>query len=239
MRTADREPAELVRRIALGTRMLTKQLLDSSRGRIVGLLRGGGLTADEMASRLGLTRSAIRAQITSMERDGVVRRAGQRPGTTRPSHVFELTPEVEQLLSSAYIPLLTQLIDVFTHGVPPRQLEAMLRKAGQKLADQLAQGRRPAGEVAVRVAMASALMNEQLGALTHVEGNGGYVIRGVGCPLAAVTGKHPGVCLAMESLVAEIVGAPVSECCDRSERPQCCFQIPKSRRVGTHRSARS
>ena len=58
------------------------------------------------------------------------------------------------------------------------------------------------------MAMASEMMNEQLGATTHVEGNGGYVIRGFGCPLAALTGKHPGVCLAMESLVAEVVGAP-------------------------------
>jgi predicted ArsR family transcriptional regulator len=210
--------------------MLRQQLLDSSRGRIVGVLRGGSLTADDIASQLGLTRSAIRAQITGMERDGVVRRAGQRPGTTRPSHLFELTPEIEQLLSSAYIPLVTQLIDVFAQGVPRRQLEAMLRKAGKNLADELSKGKRPAGDLASRVAMASALMNEELGALTHIEGNGRYLIRGVGCPLAALTGKHPGVCLAMESLVAEIIGAPVRECCDRSKRPHCCFEIRKSRR---------
>ena len=205
--------------------MLKKQLLDSSRGRIVTLLRGGGLTADDIASKLGLTRSAIRAQITGMERDGVVRRAGQRPGTTRPSHVFELTPELEQLLSSAYIPLLTQLIDVFAADLPVPQLDTMLRRTGKKLADELSHGKRPAGDLASRVAMVSEMMNEQLGAMTHVERNGGYVIRGVGCPLAALTGKHPGVCSAMESLVAEVVGVPVRECCDRSERPQCCFEI--------------
>src|SRR5687767_10547155 len=110
--------------------MFRKQLLDSSRGRIVALLRSGALTADDLASKLGLTRSAVRAQIMGMERDGVVRRAGQRPGATRPSHVFELTPEVEQLLSSAYIPLLTQLVDVFAAGLPADQLETMLRQAG-------------------------------------------------------------------------------------------------------------
>jgi predicted ArsR family transcriptional regulator len=214
--------------------MLKKQLLDSSRGRIVTLLRSGAATADDIASKLGLTRSAVRAQITGMERDGVVRRAGQRPGTTRPSHVFELTREVEQLLSSAYIPLLTQLIDVFADGVPSLQLETMLRQAGKKLADELSPRRRPSGHLSSRVAMASEMMNEQLGAITHVEANGGYVIRGVGCPLAALTGKHPGVCLAMESLVAEVVGAPVHECCDRSERPQCCFEVRRR-----HRNARS
>src|SRR5687767_15297878 len=89
----------------------------------------------------------------------------------------------------------------------------------------MSRGKRPAGNLAARVAMASEMMNEQLGATTHVKGNGGYVIRGFGCPLAALTGKHPGVCLAMESLVAEVVGVAVREYCDRSERPQCCFEI--------------
>ena len=205
--------------------MLRKQLLDSSRGRIVTLLRRGPLTADDIASTLRVTRSAIRAQITGMERDGVVRRAGQRPGTTRPSQVFELTPEVEVLLSTAYVPLLTHLVEVFSAGLPAAQLETLLRQAGKRLADELSRGRRPAGNLASRVAMASEMMNEQLGATTQVEANGRYVIRGFGCPLAALTGKHPGVCMAMESLVAEVVGEPVHECCDRSERPHCCFEI--------------
>lgn len=215
--------------------MLRNQLLDSSRGRIVSLLRAGTLTADDIASKLGITRSAIRAQLTGMERDGVVRRAGQRPGTTRPSNVFELTPEVEQLLSSAYIPLLTQLVHVFADGLPADQLETLLRRAGKRLADELSRGKRPAGNLALRVALASEMMNEQLGAMTRVEENGGYIIRGVGCPLAALTGKHPGVCLAMESLVAEVVGVPARECCDRSARPQCCFEI--RRRGQSHRTS--
>jgi hypothetical protein len=33
----------------------------------------------------------------------------------------------------------------------------------------------------------------------------------------------------MESLVAEVVGAPVRECCDRSDRPHCCFEaLPRA-----------
>src|SRR5688572_33062093 len=131
--------------------MLRHQLLDSSRGRIVTLLRGGPSTVDDIASKLGLTRSAVRVQLTGMERDGLVRRAGQRPGTTRPSHVFELTPEVEQLLSSAYIPLLTNLIQTFAEGLPANQVETILRQAGKGLAGDLTGGRRPAGNLGSRV----------------------------------------------------------------------------------------
>jgi predicted ArsR family transcriptional regulator len=207
--------------------MLRQQLLDTSRGRIVTLLRTGGLTADDIARKLGLTRSAVRVQITAMERDGVVRKVGKRPGTTRPSHVFELTPEVEQLLSKAYIPLLTQLVGVFAEALPTDQVEVLLRTTGKRLAHELSRGKRLSGGLRTRVATVSEMMNEELGAMTRVEGDGEIVIRGAGCPLAALTGKHRGVCLAMESLVTEIIGVPVRECCDRENKPRCCFEIQR------------
>ena len=205
--------------------MLRKQLLDTSRGRIVTLLRTGELTAEDIAKRLGLTQSAVRIQIAAMERDGVVRRVGKRPGITRPSHLFELTPEVEQLLSKAYVPVLTHLIDVFAESLPAQQVEMLLRRTGTALANDVSPGKISSGRLKQRVGKASELMNEHLGALTYVEGNGGISIRGAGCPLSALTGKHPGMCLAMETFVSEIVGVPVRECCDRKNRPRCCFEI--------------
>src|SRR5262245_35453540 len=108
--------------------MLRKQLLDSSssRGRIVALLRRGALTADEVAAELGLTSAAIRAHITAMERDGIVQRAGQRSGTTRPSQMFAVTPEVEQLLSGAYVPLLIELVRQSTARFKPGELRKLM-----------------------------------------------------------------------------------------------------------------
>lgn len=162
--------------------MLRKQLLDTSRGRIVALLQHGELTVDELAGRLGLSANAVRAQITGMERDGVVQRVGRRPGTTRPSQTYEVTAEVEQLLSRAYVPLLSQLVRVFAEGLPASQVEALLRETGRGLADELLSGKRPTGTLESRAQAASALLNEELGALTRVETNGRIVIRGSGCP---------------------------------------------------------
>jgi len=207
--------------------MLRQQLLDTSRGRIVAALQRGSLTVDDLAERLGVTPNAVRAQIALMERDGVVHKVGRRAGTTRPSHVYELTPEVEQLLSKAYIPVLSHLIRVFSAGVSPTQLETMLRDAGKGLADELLGTHRPTGSLRSRVLAARDLLNDELGALTDVVENGELVIQGAACPLAAVTGKHPAVCVALESLVAAVVGATVHECCDRTGRPRCCFRISK------------
>jgi predicted ArsR family transcriptional regulator len=100
-----------------------------------------------------------------------------------------------------------------------------MRDVGKSLANDLTLDARPSASLRARVSAASDLLNKQLGAVTHVEGNGGYIIRGVACPLAALTGKHPAVCLALESLLTELIGTPVRECCDRTARPKCCFEI--------------
>jgi predicted ArsR family transcriptional regulator len=207
--------------------MLRRQLLDTSRGRVVALLQRGALTVDEIANHLGVTHNAVRAQLIAMERDGVVRKAGQRPGTTRPFQVYELTVEIEQLLSQAYVPLLTQLVQVFANALPPREVAALMRQAGKGLAHQLPLAKKSAATLEARVSNASEFLNTQLGAVTHIESNGEYRIRGAGCPLAALTGKHPAVCLAMESLLSEVLGTAVRECCDRTAKPRCCFIVKK------------
>jgi predicted ArsR family transcriptional regulator len=206
--------------------MLRKQLLDSSRGRIVAILQRGPLTADEMASQLGLTAAAVRAHLTAMQRDGMVRRAGQRPGTTRPSQVFELTPEVEQLLSGAYIPLLIELVRRSASRLETKQFRELMRSTGRGLAATLPGAAVSDAPFAARVAAVSALLNDQFGSTMKVKKtNGHYTLQGYGCPLAALTGNHPSVCLAIESLIGVLLDAEVRECCDRDRRPQCCFHV--------------
>jgi predicted ArsR family transcriptional regulator len=215
--------------------MLRKQLLHSgSRGRIVALLQRGGLTADEMASEVGLTAAAIRAHLTAMERDGLVRRAGRRSGSTRPSQVFDLTPEVEELLSGAYLPLLIELVRQSAARTKTKQFNELMRSTGRGLAAGLARTV-AAGPLAARVSSVGALMNDQFGSTMKVEKtNGHYMLKGSGCPLAVLTERHPAVCLAIESLIATLLDADVRECCDRTHRPRCCFHVapadaPRSR----------
>ena len=166
----------------------------------------GGLTADDIAARLGLTRSAVRFQLVAMERDGVVGKAGKRPGTTRPSYVYELTREVELLLSKAYIPVLTQLVDVFAEALPAQQLEALLRRAGRGLARELSRGKRVAREP-----QGSRCQSKRVDESRFRRADSCREQRQDRHPRRRLphwhrlTGRHRGVCLAMESAVAVTV----------------------------------
>ena len=123
------------------------------------------------------------------------------------------------------------MFKVFAKALPAKQVNALMREAGKGLANELPFAKRTTGSLRSRVAAASELLNKELGAVTtYVGGNGGYVIRGAGCPLAALTGKHRAVCLAMESLLGKVLGVEVNECCDRTGRPACCFAIKKQLR---------
>jgi predicted ArsR family transcriptional regulator len=218
----------------MAPRDLRRELVEKgSRGRIVEVLRRGGLTVQEIATELELTGNAVRVQLAAMQRDGLVRRSGMQRGATRPSHLYELTAELHSLLSGAYVPLLRKLLEIVAEEETPARFDALMRKAGEGLAVSL-RSQMPDAPLERRVAVASEILNRELGALTHVEPSSErLVIRGHGCPLAALTDEHPSVCHAIESLLGELLGTRVHECCDRSSPPRCCFEVFPARRGAT------
>jgi predicted ArsR family transcriptional regulator len=216
---------------------LSTRQSETSRGRIVELLRSGGRTVDEISARLGLSHNAVRVQLTSMERDGLVHHARSERRTTRPSHIFELTHDTRQSLSKAYVPFLTHLTGAIARRQTPKEVAALMRDVGRSLADALRGRAVSSGPLAARAAAASVTLNEELGAVTHVEPiNGHFMIRGHGCPLAAVTADSPVACLAIETFIAELTDTRVRECCTRQTPPQCCFEISNKPTKPTGRS---
>jgi predicted ArsR family transcriptional regulator len=196
---------------------------ESTRGRVVALLRRDDLTVEQMAKALGITDNAVRAQLASLERDGLVRQHGVRRGAGKPSYAYTLTPEFEPSLSRAYIPFLVRLVRELGTRLPEKELMDVLRQVGRRWAAELGKN---GGDATTRVAAASALLNE-LGGVTDVEEHeGGLTIRGRSCPLAIAVQENPRICLAIEALLAELLGTTVREHCDRSgERARCCFEI--------------
>lgn len=206
---------------------ISRRFLETTRGRIVGLLRMGAATVEELARSLGLTDNAIRSHLATLERDGLIRQEGVRrsPGAGKPATVYEIHPEAEPLFSRAYAPVLAALLDELGTQLPAERSDDLMRRVGRRLAGAV--GRAPAGDLTTRVEAAVTLLNSLGGAAQLDRRDGKLVIRGCGgCPLSAATSRRPELCRALESLLSEYVGAPVEECCDRGERPRCHFEIP-------------
>ena len=113
---------------------LDKRFFESTRGRIVTLLRGSTKTVNELAAALDLTDNAVRAHLLSLERDGLIRQSGVQRGIRKPHFAYELTAEADNLFPKAYDALLNQLITVLKGRLPPATLEQVLRDVGRSLA---------------------------------------------------------------------------------------------------------
>ena len=205
---------------------LDQRFFESTRGQIVTLLRSSACTVDELAEKLNLTDNAVRAHLATLERDGLVRQSGLRRGPRKPHFTYVLTDEADKLFPKAYDALLNKLIAVLKTRLTPKEIEGVLREVGRAFAAD-ARGRSDA-KLETRVHNALKVL-EAIGGAAEVERDGDkFVIQASGCPLAAAVTVHPEVCHLAETLVAEVVKAPVVERCDREGRPKCRFEIDAS-----------
>jgi predicted ArsR family transcriptional regulator len=196
--------------------------LRGSRARIVEELRRGPRSAKQLAEELGTTHNAVRAHLAALMRAGLVREAGRQPGVTRPTMLYEFVARAESTLSQLYVPFVAHLLRALGEQMTSEEMDALMRSVGKSMATAMPPLR---GGLRQRVGAANALLQE-LGALTDVTQAGkGYMIRGHGCLLAdAVHGRRE-VCRSVESLLHNLLDAPVKECCEHGERPKCCFQV--------------
>ena len=207
---------------------LGSRFFESTRGQIVSALRRGTATVDELARAVGLTDNGVRAHLTTLERDGLIRQAGVRrgEGAGKPATLYEIHPDAEPALSRAYAPLLVALLDELAARIPEDERDAIMGDVGRRLAHAVPSS--GSTDLEGRVRAAAALL-DSLGGQTQVERREGMLaIRGCGCPLSAATARRPEVCRAVQTLLTEIIGAPVREQCDREGRPRCFFEVPSA-----------
>jgi predicted ArsR family transcriptional regulator len=196
---------------------------EGTRGRIVRLLRRGDRTVGELAPILGLTPNGVRAHLAVLQRDGLVRRTGQVPGTRRPHDLYGLTPDAERVFPKAYLPLLDTVLAVIEE-LPARQTNRLLQAAGHRIAASAA-GDASRSSAKERLRRAADLIRKLGGQVeTRREGEC-TVLQGSGCPLSDIVVRHPAACRILEYALAEITGAPVRERCRREGRPACRFEV--------------
>ena len=213
-------------------RSTPKPRTDATRDRLLALLREGTWTVDDLAERLGVTDNAVRFHLDALEQAGTVRKDGVRKigAVGQPASIYSLSPAGNDAFSRAYAPVLIAVLEELRDRTSAPQVVAFLRRVGKRLARSFQDS---SGPLSSRVASASDMLNA-LGGITSVEKSGGsYRIVGRACPLARAVEADHCVCAAVTSLVAEVVGAEVSERCDRSGRPKCCFEISSDHRART------
>ena len=201
-----------------------ERLFKSTRGKILELVRTEERTVNDLADALRLTDNAVRAHLASLERDRLIAQSGMKPGLRKPHVTYTLGPEAEHLFPKAYGRLVSLLMSIFSRQIKPRNLRAGMRTAGRSVAHEHL--RELQGKTrGQRIDAALGILKELGGTASFREEDGKHFIYGNGCPIAAATANHPEACLLAESLLTEIIGSPVKECCIHGPTPSCRFEV--------------
>ena len=201
-----------------------KNFFESTRGQVLGLLRWGIGTVEELSVQLKLTDNAVRAHLATLERDGLAERRGLQRGARKPHYHYALTAEAEQLFPKAYSTLFNQLLATIKQRIAPDELESILREVAQSLAA----GNTPEANETVesRAGRALAKLESMGGAPVLKNEDDKLLIQSVtSCPFDVAVAQHPEVCRLAEAFLSEVTGLKVKEHCHKGEYPQCSFEI--------------
>lgn len=201
-----------------------QNFFESTRGQVLGLLRRGVGTVEDLSTELQLTDNAVRAHLTTLERDGLVERRGMQRGLRKPHVHYALTAEAEQLYPKAYSTLFNQLLAILKRRITPEELEAILDEVAHSLAaGNIAEENESVGSRAERALVtlesmggAPALKNED---------NKLMILSVTSCPFDVTVSQHPEVCRLAEAFLSEVTGLKIKEHCRKGEHPKCTFEI--------------
>ncbi len=96
----------------------------------------GGLTADDLAERLAVSRSAVHQHLTALERDGFVAKSALASNGGRPGYGWTLTDGGVHLFPKQYALLASLLVGALKATLLSADVVRVLRALGEKLASE-------------------------------------------------------------------------------------------------------
>src|SRR5580765_4753002 len=213
----DRVAAGLGQPAAKGPSSLRRDLL-------LRLRLDGPSSPDQLAERIGASRTGVLQQLRALEAAHLVSRQTVRHGVGRPRHLYDVTADAQDLFPSNY------------DGLAAGLLAAIESVGGDDLLDQVFAARRRQlgdrvrGQMAERVAPEAPLL-ERVRELAVIQGyladatlspDGTIRLREHNCAIYHVAAGSPAACQAELELFSEILGADVVREQHIASGDRCC-----------------
>ncbi|MGH8487077.1 MAG: helix-turn-helix transcriptional regulator [Pseudomonas sp.] len=101
------------------------------------LYTAAGMSIEELASQLSVTRTAVRQHLAALERDGLVVRGALRATGRRPEQLYRLSAHGRELFPRHYHLLANLLINEVAGLIGHDALVSLMRSMGKKMAEDL------------------------------------------------------------------------------------------------------
>jgi predicted ArsR family transcriptional regulator len=195
------------------------------------LRTGGPAAPDQVADRVGASRTGVLQQLRTLESAGLVTRSLSRHGVGRPRHVYDLTPAAQELFPANYGALaqsfLTAIRSIGGEALIRDVFEARRQQLKTRISTRLAD-RLPAGASLWEKVREVAVYEDETGYLgrASLDPDGTIRLSEHNCAISGVSGPYPIACEEELALFGDVLGARVTrECHIASGGRSCTYKV--------------
>jgi len=180
---------------------------------LVELRRAGPSAPDMIATALGASRSGVAQQLRALDGAGLVTRTTERHGVGRPRHLYDVTPEAQDLFPANYDGLATGLLaaifEIGGESLVEDVFAARRRQAESRLRERMREAL-PAGAPLVDRVRELARLQDELGYLAEARvDDAGLRLVEHNCAVLDVARTNPTACASELELFRGVLGADV------------------------------
>lgn len=199
------------------------------------LRQAGPTSPDGLAAALGASRTGVLQQLHALEAANLVAHSTERHGVGRPRHLYDVTPDAQDLFPADYDGLAAGLLAAIAEVGGPDLIEdvfaARRRQIGHRLRQTLA-GRVPPGADLVDRVRELAVLQDEAGYLAEwlVGEDGAVRLRENNCAIYHVARETGAACEAELQLFREVLGEEVVRESHIASGDRCCtYRIGSAR----------
>lgn len=191
------------------------------------LRQAGPTSPDGLAAALHASRTGVLQQLHALEAANLVAHATERHGVGRPRHLYDVTPDAQDLFPADYddlaAGLLAAIAEVGGTDLIEEVFAARRRQIGQRVRETMAARLRPGARLAERVRELSVIQDEA-GYLAewYVGADGAIRLRENNCAIHHVANEHRAACDAELALFRELLGPDVERETHIASGDRCC-----------------
>jgi predicted ArsR family transcriptional regulator len=190
------------------------------------LQRHGTATIKELEELLGITTTAVRQHLGTLQADGYIERRRVAAGVGRPHHAYSITEKARELFACHCDDLALTLLEEVFAMEGEEQAARLLDRVGDRLAQRYADTVR--SEVLRERVEQLAEALDRRGVLTDVavEDDNTIVLRTYNCPYHELAQEHRDICAMDEELMRKVLGQEVNlSACMMDGHRGCAFVV--------------
>jgi predicted ArsR family transcriptional regulator len=173
------------------------------------LQRNGAATIKELEDLLGVTTTAVRQHLNTLQVEGYIERRTVHAGVGRPHHTYSTTLKVQELFACQCDDLALTLLEEVFHQEGPERTVQLLDRVGTRLAGKYASSMR-ATALQERVRELAGSLNHNGVLADALQQNDEILLRTYNCPFHELAQDHREICEMDRAMLSKALGSDLT-----------------------------